>query len=120
MRTIKFRAWNSDKAVLAQVSEIEFDTNRIIVYGDHFVWGLHKYTLEQYTGVDDFYGNQIYEGDILNSNGTPVVVDFRYGVFGVQLTDDQRASLPFLIEQCETQAVVIGNIHENPELLEAD
>lgn len=120
MRPIKFRAWNSDKAVLAQVSEIEFDTNRIIVYGDHFVWDLHKDTLEQYTGVDDATGKPIYEGDILQYSNVTVVVDFRRGVFGVQLTDEQRASLPFIIEQCETQAVVIGNIHENPELLESD
>lgn len=115
MRPIKLRAWNSDKAVLANVSEIEFDTNRIIVYGDHFVWDLHKDTLEQYTGVDDADGGPIYEGDILQ--------DVNDGIIVGAVTYDDKEGMYECNKNCMydvSDCKVVGNIHENPELLEAD
>ncbi len=138
MREIKFREWDPDREKMmpghgmSYSKREEFDDSvsfRFEHEEDLDYTERQKETdrngtpyraLEQYTGVNDATGKPIYEGDILQYSNVTVVVDFRHGVFGVQLTDEQRASLPFIIEQCETQAVVIGNIHMNPELLEAD
>lgn len=157
MREIKFRAWNSDKAVLAKVSEIEFDTNRIIVYGDHFVWDLRKDTLEQYIGRKDVNDKEIYEGDIVSVDVQDypagyaretifigVIVfeestcdfcvklskrpkfhgeEFPSEICGLPVSggDDYEYDYFWFDDSVNDEDIeVIGNIHENPELLEAD
>ena len=67
------------------------------------------YTVGQYTGLTDKNGKKIFEGDILSSSwGYKGIVGFD------QIT---YAKLECLFnEDCE----IIGNIHDNPELLEAN
>ena len=84
----------------------------------------------QYTGLLDKNGNKIFEGDIIKDikdNGELLVVegdtllgfDFRYidgednaytTAYDIGLSDDYTYLM---------SAVVVGNIHDNPELLEA-
>lgn len=94
-------------------------------------------TVGQFTGLHDKNGKGIYEGDIIRimyeievgkgrnrhverapvANDTPKVIDFRDGAFGYvnfyASTYQNEEWLPLLDELCE----VIGNIHDNPELL---
>ena len=66
----------------------------------------------QYTGLCDKNGNEIYEGDILRySDGEILGVAFDNKT--AQFTTKTRW-LWTIIDVCE----VIGNIHDNPELLE--
>lgn len=72
---------------------------------------------EQCTGIRDYLGKLIYEGDIIKNlrsknNCYKVVAETNdYSFKFVGVNDDERIS-------CFEKYAVIGNIHENPELLE--
>ena len=71
------------------------------------------FILEQYTGLKDSYGNEIYEGDIvtyLDREIQPVVYREDLAMFCVQREDGSTTSLSSFYE-------IVGKIHENPELL---
>lgn len=71
-------------------------------------------TVGQFTGLTDKNGKKIFEGDILEwdlaeyGRGYRERVNWSYGLFSMRQSDWR--------EWCE----VIGNIHDNPELLEVD
>lgn len=78
--------------------------------------------LEQYTGLTDKNGKEIYEGDI-------VEID-KYGKFQIIWNEwsckfdfdeigKREREEPLLSQDWEEKSEIIGNIHENPELLEA-
>lgn len=77
-------------------------------------------TVGQYTGLKDRNGKEIWEGDIIVQQGysgmRPMLVRFDSGAF---ITGSHKGSStpkrPMLIQpRCK----IIGNIHDNPELLE--
>jgi uncharacterized phage protein (TIGR01671 family) len=76
-------------------------------------------TIGQYTGLKDKNGKEIYEGDIL-SNGQHInwIIDYHIASFVVKhvgaITEDSWVLNRGMAESRE----VIGNIYENPELLE--
>ena len=82
-----------------------------------------KYIVEQCTGLKDKNGKLIYEGDILrrkDSAGRVVEWDDNELTF-LFTTLDGEASMPlarYNIQKLELE--IVGNIHENPELLEAE
>lgn len=80
-------------------------------------------TVGQYTGLTYKNGKKIFEGDIIRNNGNEIGV-IRHGkydvyshyVFGGYCCVDKTSALIDWTSgwRCE----VIGNIHDNPELLE--
>lgn len=76
-------------------------------------------TIGQYTGLTDKNGNKIFEGDILNGYSLFGDSDFRNSV--VEWSDlflcFKAGNFSLYGDGLQTYEV-IGNIHDNPELLE--
>lgn len=124
MRDIKFRIWDGAKNEWLASS----DKDALPYYGFALVgevmtvqsppiWSLDEGNIvEQFTGLKDINGREIYEGDILiDDTGEPIeywVVKFSNGVFIGECAGVAES----LFELANLE--VVGNINENPELLE--
>ena len=77
-------------------------------------------TVGQSTGMTDKNGNEIFEGDIVKtSHGGSTYyakIEWDDGSFWVTNHDIQMPS--YISEVSKTYLEIIGNIHDNPELLE--
>lgn len=80
-------------------------------------------TVGQYTGLTDKNGKKIFEGDIIEcwSEGVKAkgVVEQRRDGLWIMNPSWQKPRAWFLLpnERGETTVEIIGNIHDNPELL---
>jgi uncharacterized phage protein (TIGR01671 family) len=113
MRELKFRAWDS-------VDERYYFWN----IEDCFRVGVHagcmeKYTFEQYTGLKDENGKEIYEGDIVGFKWTKRLYIVTYRIYDASFileNDEWEETIHLSLDKDDFE--VFGNIHENPELLE--
>lgn len=118
MREIKFRAWVPSRQQMQNVAAIGFANKKVVLYfGDYWheqatlTMDLEEVEVTQYTGLDDALGHQIYEGDILQDPDDSrfcYEVEYDYGRFSCGDND--------LIDCLGCN--VVGNVFENPELLE--
>lgn len=76
----------------------------------------------QFTGLHDKNGKEIFEGDIVRHEGKNYEITFTCGGFAADGFYDTGQDYPseFFSEFAQTRSEVIGNIYENPELLEVD
>lgn len=129
-REIKFRIWRAPDEY-TKVSWMEsWDSLLNYSMSDIFQLDNPDDVLEQFTGLKDRNGKDIYEGDILAWHSNIYrkqdwvgLVLYRGAGFAVQESDKSYSSPEWLDCACRKDAniiEVIGNIHENPELLEAD
>ena len=103
MRNIKFRAY-------AQTDKTWHYWDVYGEYPDGIYGGLSE--PQQYTGLKDKNGVEIYEGDIVKRWGNIYIVIWDKIGFRMKWTKEDSVNR-FPDELCE----VIGNIYENPELL---
>ncbi|EAC4036773.1 TPA: hypothetical protein NR883_002703 [Listeria innocua] len=125
MRVIEFRAWDKEvKEMDYNPSVIEIWQNKPI--NEQFrLESEEKLIWMQYTGLIDKNGKKIFEGDIVrNINGEysyiGIVNKDRYTFYikGVAPKDNYDFADVSDTVTGKSSLIVIGNIHENPELLE--
>ena len=113
MREITFRALDKDKKVWVYFSLLE------VLSGVIREVDIDKDTISQYTGLKDKNGKEIYEGDIVDGGNTIGEVVFQRGRFMPVYPDGCYDSWEAnTMDSFEIQ--VIGNIYENPELIEEE
>lgn len=96
-----------------------FKKNKVVDYEGDTAVVESQVDLMQYTGLKDKNGVEIYEGDILQFHSYLKTVLFSDGVFGSIPADSFGSYSGFLpLKSFSSRAQVIGNIHENPELVQ--
>ena len=127
MKSLKFRVWDKERECYLDETElagITPDGKYILYIEEEEISRLEveeNYIVEQYTGLKDKDGREIYEGDVVNIQGIKYYVDFEYG--GFWFNNDNRkwkANRPFTHFQEINDTEVVGNIHENADLLERE
>ena len=74
-------------------------------------------TVGEFTGLKDINDAEIYEGDIISNSAATFVVVFNKGCFCFRLITGEQKETELALRALVGGAV-IGNIHENPYLLE--
>lgn len=126
MKRLKFRLWDTKDrrwhmhpkniAVTGEGNLIK----RVMFEGWQETEG---YIPSQYIGLEDSKGKEIYEGDILKTNyelTLEIVYSQRHSAFMCKRSDDSGESLRYCYDALYLGwHEVVGNIFENPELLES-
>lgn len=121
----KFRAWLKESEIMREVDGLVFPPHsgiEVIIDGDDWKDG-EDIDLMQSTGLKDKNGVEIFEGDVVLftiEDG----FDYVYGKpgrinlslqWGAGVRASSRGNYP--LRECR-EVRIIGNIYENPELLE--
>lgn len=138
MRTIKFRGrivdtkeWVYGSLVVYPDGEYNILTSRNNHSPKMDDWCVETNTVGQFTGLHDKNGNEIYEGDIVNFDDTPYnsyaepytgKVMFYKGYWSIEIVRYGELVHPYLFrgDFADKKTTILGNIHDNPELLKGD
>ena len=138
MDKIKFRAWLKREKIMVRVMEINFPEHYIAAHdergGFYSKRGLGCVIMMQFTGLKDNHGKEIYEGDIVRTADGSLLATIKIGEYYpepvkycCELCGIKKHTVhclhaydkdgEYLIEDNKSLEI-IGNIYENPELLE--
>jgi hypothetical protein len=137
MRTIKFRVWEQNQKRWCWSTEVTLEGSGQVVH-HHYPKNGYDYAkdklpenmigcgclapIQQFTGLLDKNGREIYEGDLLRgNNGRIFEVKWNklYAAFGLKDHSLGKESAPLRGLHPSSQLEVVSNIYEDPELLQS-
>lgn len=125
----KFRAWLKNENKMMEVRVIDWNNEVVDLFNPHIEIPLDKIELMQSTGLHDKNGKEIFEGDVIaievDDTGTPINARvFQNSKIGILMfhvfEDNEDVPMVELLEDNSVAFEIIGNIYENPELLEEE
>lgn len=117
----KFRAWNKDDKEMIDVRVIDWNNMTVDSFSPYIEIPLEKVILMQSTGLEDKNGKEVFIGDIVKcTRGChhEVYLEKEYGgtfIGGMPAIYLKGIKEGYAWTEAEE---IIGNIYENPELLE--
>lgn len=121
-REIKFRAWNSVTKEMEQVTQINLKNHYVQTTFNKIGYSYGQpddVIVEQFTGLKDKNGKDVYEGDLLkikypfSDNDEICEVKWSNSDAGFIIGN-------FQFWKVVPKSVVVGNVHEDKDLLEAE
>ncbi|MGM0260468.1 YopX family protein [Enterococcus sp. AZ102] len=127
MSLSRYRVWHKKEKLMWIVAALRFYEEGNLFNIDY--WGVQQYpesldpegvVLMQATGLQDKNGKTYYEGDLVKWDDEIFQVKFDKYQFVLEGFYEPRQDVPydFFSEQEYQKAEIIGNIYENPNLLE--
>lgn len=110
MREIKFRFWDNDEKKIYLQEQLSDSELLGTLYATEIIQGKGNLEIMQYTGLKDKNGKEIYEGDICLLDGSKNPKEMKYHMGGFYLDNIYGGVEAYRMK-------VIGNIYEDPELL---
>lgn len=117
MKELRFRAWDGKRMIEDVIPTSETSIVELFEY-EHQVTEVES--VEQYTGLKDKNGKEIYENDIVEYDWHIIGDKPAYRTKEQVVFDDMGARLDTDRIRFYTNVEVIGNIHENANLLGED
>ena len=121
MREILFRGKRTDTKEWVEGMAFPHDNDRVTMFSQHSVDGVltgeevDPETIGQFTGLTDKKGTKIFEGDIIEHQGKRYSINYILQYTRFLAITPNKAPCVFAYQHGE----VIGNIYDNPELLES-
>lgn len=114
----KFRAWHKEKKIMADVVQINFWQKELSVklqdVAHFYVWEFSEIELMQWTGLKDIYADDILE----HEDGSRYIVYWALGHCGFALDKiSVEGGAKFTLDSIGSKYRLIGNIHQNGDLL---
>lgn len=126
MRDIRFRGKNyENKWKYGDLVQEKWGQGKaIMIKKDKRAWSVLEDTVGQYTGLHDKNGKEIYEGDIISNGYEKCVVVWikEQAGFMLKLLDKEYEKEEWTNPMIDIRKddEVIGNIYDNPNLLEGE